>query len=217
MDRAGGGLAGPRAGARPSLQARAPGLSRAAGGLAGPRAGARPSLQARAPACPRPRGGLPGPRAGARPRPGPRGRSPQAFPRGGWLDEGGSQARARAGPHCPCLSRAPGSGAVASRELAPAATGLFLAGGWQGPARQAAGLRRAQGPRHFSPAHYSALLQQASTPARAPPGPGNSRPSLREAVLLEGLGGTNRSDMGLNLSGSWQQGHSATYNTPSRI
>ena len=32
-----------------------------------------------------------------------------------------------------------------------------------------------------------------------------------------GSGGTNRSDMGLNLSGSWQQGHSATYNTPSRI
>ena len=30
-------------------------------------------------------------------------------------------------------------------------------------------------------------------------------------------GGTNRSDTGLNLSGSWQQGHSATYNTPSRI
>ena len=198
MDRAGGGLAGPRAGARPSLQARAPGLSRAGGGLAGPRAGARPSLQARAPACPRPR-------AGARPRPGPRGRSPQARParalapglsarglatrggqpgpRGGWLDEGGCQGRARAGPHCPCLSRAP----------------------------------KGQGPRHFSPAHYSALLQQASTPARAPPGPGNSRPSLREAVLLEGLGGTNRSDMGLNLSGSWQQGHSATYNTPSRI
>ena len=28
---------------------------------------------------------------------------------------------------------------------------------------------------------------------------------------------TNRSDAGLNLSGSWQQGHSATYNTPSRI
>ncbi|CAN6588396.1 unnamed protein product [Malus baccata var. baccata] len=27
-------------------------------------------------------------------------------------------------------------------------------------------------------------------------------------------GGTNRSDAGLNLSGSWQQGHSATYNTP---
>ncbi|KAI3486770.1 hypothetical protein L1887_49629 [Cichorium endivia] len=25
------------------------------------------------------------------------------------------------------------------------------------------------------------------------------------------------SDAGLNLSGSWQQGHSATYNTPSRI
>src|SRR3954465_9363038 len=32
-----------------------------------------------------------------------------------------------------------------------------------------------------------------------------------------GGGGTNRSDIGLNLSGSWQQGHSATYNTPSRI
>ena len=30
-------------------------------------------------------------------------------------------------------------------------------------------------------------------------------------------GGTNRSDKGLNLSGSWQQGHSAAYNTPSRI
>ena len=32
-----------------------------------------------------------------------------------------------------------------------------------------------------------------------------------------GWGGTNLSDAGLNLSGSWQQGHSATYNTPSRI
>ncbi|PHT25106.1 Regulator of rDNA transcription protein 15 [Capsicum baccatum] len=32
-----------------------------------------------------------------------------------------------------------------------------------------------------------------------------------------GWGGANRSDKGLNLSGSWQQGHSATYNTPSRI
>ena len=30
-------------------------------------------------------------------------------------------------------------------------------------------------------------------------------------------GGSNLSDKGLNLSGSWQQGHSATYNTPSRI
>ncbi|DAD49502.1 TPA_asm: hypothetical protein HUJ06_031852 [Nelumbo nucifera] len=30
-------------------------------------------------------------------------------------------------------------------------------------------------------------------------------------------GRTNRCDRGLNLSGSWQQGHSATYNTPSRI
>ena len=50
--------------------------------------------------------------------------------------------------------------------------------------------------------------------------PGNaagSRPSLRDAVPLDGLRGTNQSDMGLNLSGSWQQGHSATYNTLSRI
>ncbi|CAN7022448.1 unnamed protein product [Brassica rapa subsp. trilocularis] len=29
-------------------------------------------------------------------------------------------------------------------------------------------------------------------------------------------GGSNVSDKGLNLSGSWQQGHSATYNTPSK-
>lgn len=39
-----------------------------------------------------------------------------------------------------------------------------------------------------------------------------------EGVLFwGGGGGTNLSDTGLNLSGSWQQGHSATYNTPSRI
>ena len=30
-------------------------------------------------------------------------------------------------------------------------------------------------------------------------------------------GGTNLCDVGLDLSGSWQQGHSATYNAPSRI
>ncbi|CAN7092872.1 unnamed protein product [Brassica rapa subsp. narinosa] len=29
----------------------------------------------------------------------------------------------------------------------------------------------------------------------------------------KGGGGSNLSDIGLNLSGSWQQGHSATYNT----
>ena len=41
---------------------------------------------------------------------------------------------------------------------------------------------------------------------------------LRGQVIEWDLGGgTNRSDAGLNLSGSWQQGHSATYNTPSRI
>ena len=43
-----------------------------------------------------------------------------------------------------------------------------------------------------------------------------SAPILREMMGV-GKGGTNRSDIGLNLSGSWQQGHSATYNTPSRI
>ncbi|CAN7022661.1 unnamed protein product [Brassica rapa subsp. trilocularis] len=36
-------------------------------------------------------------------------------------------------------------------------------------------------------------------------------------VLSVNWGGSNLSDKGLNLSGSWQQGHSATYNTPSRI
>ena len=30
-------------------------------------------------------------------------------------------------------------------------------------------------------------------------------------------GGTNPCDARLDLSGSWQQGHSATYNAPSRI
>lgn len=39
---------------------------------------------------------------------------------------------------------------------------------------------------------------------------------LRPWVCAGKRGGTNRSDIGLNLSGSWQQGHSATYNTPSR-
>ncbi|CAF2043585.1 unnamed protein product [Brassica napus] len=29
-------------------------------------------------------------------------------------------------------------------------------------------------------------------------------------------GGSNLSDKGLNFSGTWQQGHSASYNTPSR-
>ena len=42
-------------------------------------------------------------------------------------------------------------------------------------------------------------------------------PALRKKNERMERGGTNRSDIGLNLSGSWQQGHSATYNTPSRI
>lgn len=37
-----------------------------------------------------------------------------------------------------------------------------------------------------------------------------------EGIKIGG-GGTNLSDKGLNLRGSWQQGHSAPYNTPSRI
>lgn len=32
-----------------------------------------------------------------------------------------------------------------------------------------------------------------------------------------GVGRVESERQGLNLSGSWQQGHSATYNTPSRI
>ena len=42
-------------------------------------------------------------------------------------------------------------------------------------------------------------------------------PNLNEESPMIKGGGTNRCDMGLDLSGSWQQGHSATYNTPSRI
>jgi hypothetical protein len=44
--------------------------------------------------------------------------------------------------------------------------------------------------------------------------PRASEPSLRIGELG---GGTNPCDVGLDLSGSWQQGHSATYNAPSRI
>jgi hypothetical protein len=40
--------------------------------------------------------------------------------------------------------------------------------------------------------------------------------SLTRHGGVEG-GGTNPCDAGLDLSGSWQQGHSATYNAPSRI
>ena len=49
----------------------------------------------------------------------------------------------------------------------------------------------------------------------------------RDTELIGFLGGTGfvgdlagrdeSKRQGLNLSGSWQQGHSATYNTPSRI
>ncbi|CAG7875858.1 unnamed protein product [Brassica rapa] len=36
-------------------------------------------------------------------------------------------------------------------------------------------------------------------------------------ALSVNWGGSNLIDKGLNFSGTWQQGHSATYNTPSRI
>ena len=39
----------------------------------------------------------------------------------------------------------------------------------------------------------------------------------RDLCFVWGGGGSNRCDAGLDLSGSWQQGHSATYNAPSRI
>ena len=38
-----------------------------------------------------------------------------------------------------------------------------------------------------------------------------------ESIFTYEGGGTNPCDAGLDLSGSWQQGHSATYNAPSRI
>ena len=41
--------------------------------------------------------------------------------------------------------------------------------------------------------------------------------SLSTAYAIVEGGGTNPCDVGLDLSGSWQQGHSATYNAPSRI
>ena len=47
-------------------------------------------------------------------------------------------------------------------------------------------------------------------------GPGRARGGTCAGRGGEG-GGTNPCDAGLDLSGSWQQGHSATYNAPSRI
>jgi hypothetical protein len=76
-----------RAGARPSLQARAPGLSRAGGGLPWPRA--RPDQRGR---------GLAGPRAGPRPRPVPRGRGAGRAARGSSPQPPGARpCQARAG------------------------------------------------------------------------------------------------------------------------
>ncbi len=48
-------------------------------------------------------------------------------------------------------------------------------------------------------------------------GHGETSVAMRETFGGLRGGGTNRSDKGLNLRGSWQQGHSAPYNTPSRI
>jgi hypothetical protein len=58
---------------------------------------------------------------------------------------------------------------------------------------------------------------------RALPEDGDPRACFEEEefcwlVVELGVGGRDESKrQGLNLSGSWQQGHSATYNTPSRI
>ncbi|MFQ6659709.1 hypothetical protein Gotur_028498 [Gossypium turneri] len=64
------------------------------------------------------------------------------------------------------------------------------------------------------------LSKCPESPAKAPVVPcfpkGATRPGNEEDQIGD-RGGTNRSDKGLNLSGSWQQGHSATYNTPSRV
>ena len=54
---------------------------------------------------------------------------------------------------------------------------------------------------------------------------GENGSKIRPSFFLQGTfrcrtpcrGGPNRSDKGLNLSGSWQQGHSAAYNAPSHI
>ena len=57
------------------------------------------------------------------------------------------------------------------------------------------------------------------TCSKSPSAPSLTSRCFRGQIDRDGWmgGGTNRSDTGLNLSGSWQQGHSATYNTPSRI
>ena len=70
-------------------------------------------------------------------------------------------------------------------------------------------------PRHAT-AHTNAHQRTCS---RSPSAPRLTSRCFRGQIDRDGWmgGGTNRSDIGLNLSGSWQQGHSATYNTPSRI
>ncbi|KAK4737434.1 hypothetical protein R3W88_001131 [Solanum pinnatisectum] len=45
----------------------------------------------------------------------------------------------------------------------------------------------------------------------------NEEQILKKKDTTSIVGGTNRSNKGLNLSGSWQQGHSSTYNTPSLL
>ena len=66
---------------------------------------------------------------------------------------------------------------------------------------------------------YRCLLRYSPVPANARilVAPSSARkPLVATGEMEKEGGGTNRSDIGLNLSGSWQQGHSATYNTPSR-
>ena len=67
------------------------------------------------------------------------------------------------------------------------------------------------------PVGWSGDLGNSFSVAGRADGPSQPRPRVCVGRGAFGIkGGTNLSDIGLNLSGSWQQGHSATYNTPSR-
>jgi len=166
-------------------QTRRASLTRGTGRTRGAGRASRRSPQpglARAPqACPARAGGWQACPARAR-APASR-RAPRACP----ARARGCQGRARAGPYCPCPPRAGAGRDAASRELGPAATGLFLAGGWQGPARQAEGLsaRRARAPKPQGP---RALGPRAPGPqAPVPQGPGRGR-GARARVRVSSLG-----------------------------
>ncbi|KAJ6298822.1 hypothetical protein OIU76_019896 [Salix suchowensis] len=138
------GLPGPRARARPYCPRSVP-----RGGLAGPPVGARPC-------CPRhvPLGGLAGP-PGAHlclslPAQGDARAARESSPLlpQAWPARGAGKVARKLAPTAQALSRAGAGKDVASRALAPAATGLFLAGSWQGPA---CARPNAQGPQALRP------------------------------------------------------------------